>query len=102
MKKMTPNLSSRSMRRKITSESERDRKVVAQEAARIIVNQGVRDYRLAKQKAAERLGLNSRGALPSNAEIEKAVADYLKKLKAMNTLTYCASCAPPRYRQWNC
>jgi hypothetical protein len=69
------------MRRKITSESERDRKVVAQEAARIIVNQGVRDYRLAKQKAAERLGLNSRGALPSNAEIEKAVADYLKKIE---------------------
>ena len=66
------------MRRKITSESERDRQVVAQEAARIIVNQGVRDYRLAKQKAAERLGLNSRGALPGNAEIEIAVADYLQ------------------------
>jgi len=51
--------------------------VVAQEAARIIVNQGIRDYRLAKQKAAERLGLHARGALPGNAEIEEAVAEYL-------------------------
>ncbi len=41
--------------------SERARQVVAQEAARIIVNQGIRDYRVAKIKAAERLGMNSRG-----------------------------------------
>ncbi len=34
-------------------DSERARLVVAQEAARIIVDQGVRDYRLAKQKAVE-------------------------------------------------
>ena len=30
--------------------SERERRVVAQEAARIIVNHGMRDYRVAKQK----------------------------------------------------
>ena len=66
------------MARKRTSESERARLVVAQEAARIIVNQGVRDYRVAKQKAAERLGLNARGSLPGNTEIEAAVADYLQ------------------------
>ena len=72
------SLSSNSMARKRTSESARARQVVAQEAARIIVNQGVRDYRVAKQKAAERLGLNSRGALPGNAEIEAAVADHLQ------------------------
>ena len=65
------------MARKRTSESERARLVVAQEAARIIVNQGIRDYRVAKQKAAERLGLNGRGSLPGNAEIEAAVSDYL-------------------------
>ena len=65
------------MKRKRSSESERERRVVAQEAARIIVNQGVRDYRLAKQKAIERLGLNARGSLPGNTEIEAAVADYL-------------------------
>lgn len=66
------------MGRKRTSDSERARLVVAQEAARIIVNQGIRDYRLAKQKAAERLGMNTRGSLPGNAEIEVAVADHLQ------------------------
>lgn len=64
------------MARKRTSEAERARQVVAQEAARIIVTQGVRDYRVAKQKAAERLGLRGNGALPRNAEIEAAVADH--------------------------
>jgi hypothetical protein len=66
------------MARRRTSESERARQVVAQEAARIIVTQGVRDYRLAKQKAAERLGLKGQGSLPGNTEIEAAVADHLQ------------------------
>jgi hypothetical protein len=65
------------MKRKRTSESERERRLVAQEAARIIVNHGVRDYRLAKQKAVERLGLSARGSLPGNPEIEDAVAEHL-------------------------
>ena len=52
--------------------------MLAQEAARIIVDQGVRDYRAAKTKAAERLGFNSRGSLPRNAEIERAVSDHLQ------------------------
>ncbi len=56
----------------------RARQLLAQEAARIIVNHGVRDYRAAKMKAAERLGFNTRGSLPGNAEIEKAVADHLQ------------------------
>jgi len=58
--------------------SERARLMVAQEAARIIVNQGIRDYGLAKKKAADRLGLTMRGALPGNAEIEQAVSEYLQ------------------------
>jgi len=66
------------MPRRRNNETERARQVLAQEAARIIVNHGVRDYRLAKQKAAERLGVNSRGALPGNAEIEAAVAEHLQ------------------------
>jgi hypothetical protein len=66
------------MARKRSSESERARQVVAQEAARIIVTQGVRDYRAAKQKAVERLGLIGRGSLPGNAEIEAAVAEHLQ------------------------
>lgn len=66
------------MGKKQTSESTRERQVVAQEAARIIVDHGIRDYRVAKQKAAERLRLNSRGSLPGNAEIEAAVSDHLQ------------------------
>ena len=66
------------MKRKRSSESERERRIVAQEAARIIVNHGVRDYRIAKQKAADRLGMNHRGSLPGNPEIEAAVAEHLQ------------------------
>jgi len=65
------------MARRRNSETERARLVLAQEAARIIVDHGVRDYRVAKQKAAERLGVGSRGSLPGNSEIEAAVAEHL-------------------------
>jgi len=66
------------MARKRTGESERARQVVAQEAARLIVDHGIRDYRVAKQKAAERLGAVGRGSLPGNPEIEAAVSDHLQ------------------------
>jgi hypothetical protein len=65
-------------RKRKTNGDERARLMVAQETARIIVNQGVRDYGLAKKKAAERLGLTNRGSLPGNAEIEKAVSEHLQ------------------------
>ena len=61
-----------------TNNGDRARLMVAQEAARIIVNQGIRDYGLAKKKAAERLGLRGRGSLPGNAEIEQAVSEHLQ------------------------
>mgnify|MGYP001812803132 CR=1 FL=1 len=66
------------MPRRRDNETERARQVVAQEAARIIVNHGVRDYRVAKQKAADRLGVTTRGSLPGNTEIEAAVAEHLQ------------------------
>lgn len=66
------------MARQKNSDAERARQRVAQEAARIIVDHGIRDYRLAKQKAADRLGIIGRGALPGNTEIEAAVAEHLK------------------------
>jgi hypothetical protein len=56
---------------------DRARQVLAQEAARIIVEQGIEDYRVAKIKAAERLGMSERGSLPGNTEIEKAVSEHL-------------------------
>lgn len=64
------------MAKKNTNGNERARRMVAQEAARIIVNQGIRDYRAAKMKAAERLGLNTRGSLPGNPEIERALEEH--------------------------
>ena len=66
------------MPRKRNNETERARQVLAQEAARIIVYHAIRDYRVAKQKAPERLGAGARGSLPGNAEIEAAVADHLQ------------------------
>jgi len=66
------------MGRQKNNEAERARLVVAQEAARMIVDHGIRDYRLAKQKAADRLGVAGRGSLPGNAEVEAAVAEHLK------------------------
>jgi hypothetical protein len=66
------------MGRQKPSDIDRTRQVVAQEAARIIVDHGIRDYRLAKKKAAARLGVLSRGALPGNSEIEAAVAEHLQ------------------------
>ena len=48
---------------------------VAQEAARIMREQGIRDFLLAKRKAADRLGIVDRNALPANAEIAEALAE---------------------------
>jgi hypothetical protein len=66
------------MGRKTTNGIDRARHVLAQEAARIIVEQGIQDYRAAKIKAAERLGMSTRGALPGNSEIERAVGEHLQ------------------------
>jgi hypothetical protein len=46
------------------------------ETARIVCEEGHTDYRLAKLKAAERLGLGSGVHLPSNAEVQQAVIEY--------------------------
>jgi hypothetical protein len=66
------------MSRKNGMRTDRQRTVLAQEAARIIVEQGIQDFRVAKLKAAERLGMHSQGALPTNAEIDIAVGDHLR------------------------
>lgn len=59
------------------SESQRmqQRAVLAQEAARLISERGIQDYRLAKSKAAHAFGMSDRGALPSNREIEAALEE---------------------------
>jgi hypothetical protein len=48
------------------------RQAVAEEAARIMREQGVDDFLQAKRKAAERLGVTDASILPRNTEIEAA------------------------------
>jgi hypothetical protein len=55
---------------------QRLRACIAQEAARILLDEGVEDYHLAKRKAAERLNASDRRLLPRNSEIERAVLDH--------------------------
>lgn len=50
--------------------------MLAQEAAKIIATEGVRDYKLSKLKAMERIGNSYHGSLPSNVEIEHAIFSY--------------------------
>ena len=52
------------------------RQMIDAEAARIMVTQAQFNYRIAKQKAAERLGVCARTALPSNVEVENALRAY--------------------------
>jgi hypothetical protein len=54
---------------------EYQRTLLAQEAARLICDHGIKDFRTAKSKAACSLGLSEYGALPSNLEIEAALAE---------------------------
>ena len=53
----------------------RARQRLAEEAARIILEEGVRDYGLAKRKAADHLGMTGRREMPANTEIENAVLE---------------------------
>ena len=50
---------------------------VAAEAARILAEEGVLDYHLAKRKAAERLMEAGKSSLPTNEEVEQALHDHL-------------------------
>jgi len=53
------------------------RRALAQEAARIMAEHGIRDFLVAKRKAAERFGVSDGAALlPKNSEIEDALAAY--------------------------
>lgn len=49
---------------------------VAQEAARLISEGGLRDYAQARSKAAANLGVDSEAALPRNIEIDDALREH--------------------------
>ncbi|MGB5064559.1 MAG: hypothetical protein WBQ37_12485 [Candidatus Competibacter sp.] len=62
--------------------SPRLKTLIAQESARIMVEEGIQDFRSAKRKAAIRLAVTDRSALPDNAEIEQALLDYQRLFHA--------------------
>lgn len=70
------------MPRRHSPRSDNLRRALAQEAARVMAEHGIQDFRAAKRKAAERFGVNEEGALPSNAEIEAALAAYQRLFAA--------------------
>lgn len=49
------------------------RQLVAQQAARMMAEEGIADYAFAKRKAARQLGMEDAKCLPGNAEIESAL-----------------------------
>ena len=61
---------------RLSSRSRQIRMKVAAEAARIIATEGQHNYHVAKRKAAERVGVSERLALPSNIEVKEALSSY--------------------------
>ena len=55
---------------------------IAAAAARIMAEEGIDDFALAKRKAARRLGASDGEALPANDEIEAELRDYLALYQA--------------------
>src|SRR3982751_7063080 len=62
--------------KKLPPRAENLRRALAQEAARIMSEPGIRDFLTAKRKAAERFGVTDGSVLPKNREIEDALAEY--------------------------
>lgn len=55
-----------------------NRQRISREAARLIAEEGINDFQAAKRKAGERLNLPEGRHLPSNLEIEQALAEHLQ------------------------
>jgi len=65
--------------------AERDKRLrtlLAQEAARIMADDNVLDFQMAKRKAAHRLGVSATRNLPGNQEIEQALHEYQRLFQA--------------------
>jgi len=70
------------MKRRGHLRTEQLRYALAQEAARLMAEQGIEDFLLAKRKAAERLFVSDASVLPNNAEIEAALAQHQRLFQA--------------------
>ena len=64
------------MPKRLSVRGEHLRHAIAQEAARIMAEHGIRDFLAAKRKAAERFGVTDGAVLPKNTEIEMALVEY--------------------------
>ncbi len=58
------------------------RQRLAQEAARVLIESGSRDFAMAKRKAAEHLDAHDTRNLPTNIEIEQALAEYQRLFRS--------------------
>ena len=57
---------------------------LAQESARLMSEDGIRDYHVAKRKAAQRIGIDNDRDLPSNREIEAALREYQRLFQSVS------------------
>lgn len=64
------------MRNRNNDRTAQIRERVAQEAARVMIEGGTRDFNLAKRKAMSRLRVSGNSKLPGNDEIERAIESY--------------------------
>ncbi|MDT8403145.1 hypothetical protein [Sulfuriflexus sp.] len=58
------------------------RQRIAQDAARLMVEHGIKDFYSAKQKAAEAIGISDRHVMPRNTEVEEAIFEYQRIFKS--------------------
>lgn len=63
------------------------RQRLAHEAARLMAEGGIRDFQMAKRKAAQRLGIHDDASLPRNREIEDALREYQRLFLGDSQLT---------------
>ena len=70
------------------------RRALAQEAARIMAEHGIQDFRIAKRKAAERFGVTERRVLPRNTEIEDGAGRVSAAVRRRHARRDAARAAP--------
>lgn len=64
------------MRNRNNDRASQIRERIAQEAARVMIEGGTRDFNLAKRKAIARLRVSGNSKLPGNDEVERAIESY--------------------------
>ena len=70
------------MAKRRATRSQHIRERIAAEAARAMLESGIRDFQLAKRKAAERLRVEEPYPMPGNEEVERAMLEYQRLFHA--------------------